>query len=198
LLFFRRPIASLLQRVSEWEGFGQRIKFGKELAEVQQKVDKALETADISGDLDYVTLPPETRPPEDVGSSKRPAPPQEPAAQAHRTPSSSWERLALEADSSPSSTVLMAWRRLEMTILGLAQGVSGRPSAGSNVHAALPVLQEAGYLADDLAAAIVQLERLRNAVAYGEHDPTPGEASVYVEQARQLAVLVQLVSSHVG
>jgi hypothetical protein len=204
LLFFRRPIASLLQRVSEWEGFGQKIKFGKELAEVERKVDLALETADITGELDYAILPPETHPPGEVGSSKRPAAPQEPAAQAPappaeratpvpRSPSSSWERLAFEADSSPSSTVLMAWRRLETTILGLAQAVSGQ-SAGSNIQAAMRVLQEAGFLSEDLTGAVLQLQRLRNAVAHGEHDPTPGEASAYVEQAQQLTTLVQILS----
>jgi hypothetical protein len=198
LLFFRRPIASLLQRVSEWEGFGQKIKFGKELAEVEQKIDQALENADIGGQLDYVDLPPDAHPPGDIGSSRPPAPPEERAARAARPPSSFWERLAFEADSSPSSTVLMAWRTLETTILGLAQGLSGQPSAGSNVQAALPVLQEAGYVSKELIAAVEQLQRLRNAVAHGEHDPTPGEASAYVEQARQLNTLVQILSYENG
>jgi hypothetical protein len=198
LLFFRRPIASLLQRISEWEGFGQKIKFGKELAEVEQKIDQALETADISGQMDYVVVPPETSPPEEVGSSGRPAPSGKRGGRAPRPPSSVWERLAFEADSSPSSTVLMAWRTLETTILGLARGLSSQPSAGSNVQAALPVLKKAGYVSEELIAAVEQLQRLRNAVAHGEHDPTPGEASAYVEQARQLNTLVQLLSYKTG
>jgi hypothetical protein len=87
----------------------------------------------------------------------------------------------------------MAWRRLETTILGLAQAVSGQ-SAGSNIQAAMRVLQEAGFLSEDLTGAVLQLQRLRNAVAHGEHDPTPGEASAYVEQAQQLTTLVQILS----
>jgi hypothetical protein len=111
--------------------------------------------------------------------------------QAQNEPSS----LAREAEVNPSYVVLQAWEQLSAAIADLAGIVLPGQRIGQwNSWRFLPELQKRELLTADLVNAVNDLRNLRNQVAHGQSNPTPGEAVAYADSAQVLAVVARNVA----
>jgi hypothetical protein len=190
LLFFRRPVAALLRSVSEWEGFGKHVKFGEQVAAAEEKVEDAAGAVEATTAEGGAVAPQEKTGPREA------------------------DELALIADSNPSYAVLAAWEALEGSILNLGETAFSEEYLGNrlsaseikqaqravrtgNVRGVLRGLLQANVVSTDLGAAMNELRDLRNAVAHGAHNPTPGEALTIVESARKCREAVETIMAGV-
>jgi hypothetical protein len=58
----------------------------------------------------------------------------------------------------------------------------------------LPELVKDGHIRESFPTAVLELLDLRNNVAHGQHNPTPGEAVAYVESVRGLTSIARYVA----
>lgn len=77
--------------------------------------------------------------------------------------------LASEAEANPSFVVIKSWEELSSALTGIT-------------GAALP---------GEFNKAASELHDLRNRVAHGQNNPTPGEACAYAESAQRLSVVAK-------
>lgn len=98
--------------------------------------------------------------------------------------------LAREAGANPAFAILTSWERLTAALLDLAGArldlqANARPPMRTGVDA-LQRLRTARLIDDNFYEAATQLRQLRDRVAHGQHNPTPGEAVAYVETGEEL------------
>jgi hypothetical protein len=158
-VIFRNDVSRLLGKLTGWEGFGQKISFGEGLAQAEEKsAHIEIEPSEPSGS----TAPPETV--SDDGYA--------------------W--LVRQAEENPSYVVLTSWEQLTGALADLAGAMSTdkhRPPRTRAPGALLTWLERHGPLTKSTTNAIHSLRDLRNQVAHGQHNPTPGEALAYAELA---------------
>lgn len=180
VVVLRRHLAPLIRRITSYEGLGQKITFGQELAKAEQEVEDL-----TSSQSDH--LPPAS---------------QEGSADAEN------DRYLVLAEQAPTGVLLDAWVRVERAILRLGElhGAQETPMGKSGARikrAPMPprLVQIVGYLADRgiiprmMLRIIDRLRRLRNEVAHGQHEPTPGEATTYAATAREVAEILEKLAT---
>lgn len=169
VLIFRRQIAGLIGRIRSYEGLGQKLTFGDQLAETEDSVDAAVES--IASSPDGTDAP--TRPALD-----------------------SADPLAREAEENPSFAVIQGWEGLSRSLQGLITTALG-PGRGTpkSIPRATRELERAGIVNDRFVQAVEELRQLRNKVAHGQHNPSPGEAVAYVASARELSRAAETLSA---
>jgi hypothetical protein len=101
--------------------------------------------------------------------------------------------LARDAEANPSFTIIQAWENLSDLLVGyidvvLAMGQRGRFS----LTTWLQTMEKQQEVTPSFVEAVKDVQRLRNAVAHGEHTPTPGEAVAYVDTVSKLAYVAAL------
>lgn len=160
----RRPIAELLPTLREYEGMGQRLSFGDRLAQVEDSVEQA--AASIEQPLSNQI--------EDFGGEQK--------------SSDESNTLVREAEANPSYVVLTSWERLRGAMDDLAGSVRDgtRRSLGQSVVAQLSDIRKSKLTNESFLRAVEELRHLRNRVAHGQHNPSPGEALTYAESAEEL------------
>ena len=181
VLVFRKPLAALLGRVSSYEGMGQKVTFGEELAEVEAEVDALVQEAVARDELDA----PDRE--QEIGQDRS-------AAEGLRA-------------FGASGAVIHAWGTIERAMSKLVVGdyVSSRlldqfrqPSmvlGWGPARLAGPLIQ-VGILPVTLGPVLDDLGKLRNKVAHGLHNPTDGEAITFSRTAAEVvAVLNSLRAS---
>jgi hypothetical protein len=102
------------------------------------------------------------------------------------------------AQANPSFVIIRAWEQLSAALDDL-RGVT-QPERRSVRNGRIPrELIESGVFTQDFARAVEELRGLRNRVAHGESNPTPGEAAAYAGSAAALTNyarnLVELISN---
>jgi hypothetical protein len=89
------------------------------------------------------------------------------------------------AQSNPPYVIIQAWEQISGA-LDLLKDVAQPGRKGSWNGRIPPELIENGIVAADFAQAIQELRELRNRVAHGQSDPTPGEAAAYTATTARL------------
>jgi hypothetical protein len=166
LILFRKPLTDLIGRVSTYEGLGQKLQFGQKLAGAEQSVNEAVTQAgaELSGDHG------ESRGSKDADTKNL-------------------EELGLAklAATNPSFVIIKAWEELSGSLDRLVRIVmSGTYERRTPIYW-LPTLVADGVVNESFSNAVRELFDLRNQIAHGKNDPTPGEAIAYAKSARQLS-----------
>jgi hypothetical protein len=168
-------LRALIGRVDSWEGLGQKLSFGRKLAEAGKQAELA--TSAVANEL---------------------------AAADHEVPPEDADRftaLAKDAADNPSYSITAAWDELQRAMAELVSSASVDLDAlDMRVHlktgaAALAAIRRIGYVDDSFVEAVNGLRQLRNKVAHGQHKPTPDEAVSYVASARELARASQVLAN---
>ena len=169
VVIFRTHIASLLGRIKSYKGMGQEVTFGDGLAVAENSVEEAARS--VSGDESG-----------DKRTETEPSP------------------LAREAEDNPSFVVIRAWEQFVVALNELAEGRlpirNIRPDSFlSDPSLILRSLRKSEIVNDEFVTAATELRLLRNKVAHGQHNPTPGEALAYAESARSLGIVAGIMSN---
>lgn len=192
LAIFRRPVTKLIGRATQYKGFGQEITFGKELADVESKVQSFTDMR-----VEYLWLDNRTRysseaekrrverrrvaeltqgPAKEVGPS---------AAEDRGTLSAPDYRMLNQlveiAQEHPSQAVLAAWDWLRGII------TSRLPENSRLEETWVPL---SWVVPSQVADVVRELNALRDKVAHGQHTPTPGEAITYINACKQMARVI--------
>jgi hypothetical protein len=180
ILTFRKKIGALIERVKSYEGMGQKVTFGEELAEVEEKVD----------DLTSSQSPELQQPSQDELTDEEPDP------------------YVFIAERAPSAVIIDSWVRIEKAIMKLAdlyeprdevvrrsQGRFVRKGMRASAAHTLGYLAELGVIPASMFEVITRLRQLRNAVAHGAHEPTPGEATTYRDTAREVWEILERLAT---
>lgn len=170
LFIFRSPLTDLLGRIVSYEGLGQKVNFGRKLAGVEKSVSKA--AAQTQKAVEPSQLDIDLEKPGFLG-------------------------LAALATSNPSFVVIKAWDDLESELERLVETVFPDTKEVNPVRR-LPDLVRAGQLNESFPSAVLELRELRNNVAYGQHNPTAGEALTYLQSAQELMGTAAQVSGYVS
>jgi len=199
---FRKPLTKLIGRVKSAEVAGQKFKFGPQLEEAEDKSAAAFSdapaqpAADEASSLgvfsrvfrqfnryDLWTTIPEPR---DETVAPTPFEQGEMARQATNA-------LAREAEANPSFTIIQAWDSLSQILFSYKDVVLPREQRGrSSLASWLQEMEKQKEVTPSFVEAVKDVRRLRNAVAHGEHNPTPGEAVAYVDTVSKLAYVAAL------
>jgi hypothetical protein len=194
VLFFRQPLIKLIGRIKSAQVAGQSFEFGPQLEEAEDKTNVAVsDSAVIPGAA-------EVKPPGQITEEKvSPSSLDDEASvsQEHdqgarsdfeiaEEARSRVSKLALDAEANPSFTVLRAWEELSSVLADQIGTVLPEKQRSGNPLALLPEMQKGGMMTPSYIEAVQDVRRLRNAVAHGQHNPTPGEAIAYVETISKL------------
>jgi hypothetical protein len=162
IVLFRRPLAALIGRVRSYEGLGQKFTFGEELAGAEVSVNEALESVKASQDDTEKRIATEPSP------------------------------LVREAEANPSFVVIQAWEQLSAALEDLVGAAELNRTPRGTPVGWLPDLHRRELVSPDFVKAVYELRELRNKVAHGQHNPTPGEAVAYAESAQALAATARV------
>jgi hypothetical protein len=206
VLILRVPLTGAIGRMTSFEGFGQKIKFGERLDKAEQSVSDALQSAQTSTQGTGGTAAPGnfgTAPsPDGTGT----APATGPAFGSGTgtgtglTSTDPGDRMVItelsqEAEGNPSFTIIAAWEGLNQAVGELVRTkLPDSAGTGSPVRR-LPELQKQGSVTPSFVKAVGELRDLRNLVAHGRHNPTAGEAVAYSSAALNLGQIARNVTS---
>lgn len=213
VVFFRQPLIKLIGRLKSAQVAGQSFEFGPQLEEAEDRADVAVSDSalipsaagvrppgEITGEKVLPSSPdggasPGGTSPSDASSDKASVSPERgqdaaglAIAMAEQA-QSNVRQLSEEAEANPSFVVLRAWEILSSLLADYVGTFLPAKLGGKSPYALLPELQELGKLSSSYVAAVQDLRRLRNAVAHGQHNPTPGEAIAYVETTGKLVFI---------
>ncbi len=193
LLIFRGPLAELLGRIISYEGLGQRVSFGRKLAGAEKSVSQAVAQAQEAAErpqigdadakqtvVDRAKIISTEQYPQDIDLEKH-----------------GFIGLAALAAVNPSFVVIKAWEDLEAELRKMVKTVFP-DSKVVNPLRVLPDLVREGHVDKSFPNAVLELRDLRNNVAYGQHDPTAGEAVTYLESTQELMIISAMVRGRVG
>ena len=170
-IVFRRPLAQLLGRIKSYKGLGHELTFGDRLADAEDSVKEAARgvPSEKTGTEQIVDIEPSP--------------------------------LAREADANPSFVVIRSWEQVVSALNDLAgiAGISvGNPRSRNVSSALLRDLRKFELINPEFVTAVTELRDLRNKVAHGEHNPTPGEAAAYAESAQVLSATALMMAEFVA
>ena len=168
VLVFRIQLGHLLGRIRSYKGMGQELTFGDRLADAENSVDEAVRSAQVK----------------EGGSAP---------IETEASP------LAREAEANPSCVVIRAWEDVASAIVDLSVAwMPDRDWRRNLFSPSLPgELLRAGLLNDEFVKAARELFELRNSVAHGKNNPTPGEAVAYAESAQVLAATARIMADFI-
>lgn len=161
VIIFRGRFGDLIGRVTDWEGLGQKVSFGKKLAEAEAKADDLKAAAQDSL-------------PDPLDDELR-----ELARESEENPSfvllASWERVM-----GAVADLVGAWSQAGIP-----------PPKTRSPGAELAWIRKNHALTEGVQETIGSLRQLRNAVAHGQHRPLPGEAVTYAEIAGEVTDILR-------
>jgi hypothetical protein len=165
VLVLRSALAGAISDIAEWSGFGQTIKFARQIAQSERQVEAAT-TAVAQGLPESLT----------------------PEASVEASPET-----AELAETNASYVVISSWESLWRSVLDLAGYLDLLSPRGRRAtqSAVLQALKSSAHVPDQFVAAIEELRGIRNEVAHGDRAPSPGQALSYVEQASQIEALTR-------
>jgi hypothetical protein len=171
---FRAPLRELIGRIKSYEGLGQKVTFGDQLAKTEDSVEAAVGSIGAGPEAT-------DRLPTDEPAAVLPNP------------------LALDAQANPSFAVITAWEQVSgalADLVGAAFSEEELKASGARRTPSwwVPELRRRGVMSETFERAIRELRDLRNHVAHGQHNPTPGEAVAYVETASELSRAMRVLA----
>ncbi|MCT9931871.1 hypothetical protein N5079_16810 [Planotetraspora sp. A-T 1434] len=175
LLLFRKPLGELIKNIKSYEGLGQKITFGEELAQLEQAAENLEVSSTASERIEAPTSGPRSEG-DALGAN-------EPAGEADER--AAIDRFVMLAQQAPSAAVIDAWIKIEVALRRLAkifrmQEDDRRPLSSAEI--ARRLVRENAIPQESLGQ-FDSFRRLRNDVAHGAHVPTPGEALAYADAA---------------
>ena len=161
LVLFRKSLADLIVRLRSYKGMGQEVEFGERLAMAEESARLAVKNVSESVEGEARELP------EQLGAEPR--------------------LLIHEAEKKPSYVIIRAWEDLELGLTDLAGVVfPGRPMREGIARLLADLETKDTGLAASFYDAVREFRDLRDRVAHGDHNPTPGEAIAYVQSINRL------------
>jgi hypothetical protein len=167
VVLFRKHLADLIGRIKSYKGLGHELTFGDRLADAENSVEEAARNLPVDKDEPKLI---------EVGSNP----------------------LMREAEANPSFVVISSWEQVFSAINDLVRAALG----DKHVHgprgftvSALRQLQENGLVSPEFVTATDDLADLRNKVAHGQHNPTPGEAITYARSAQVLTWTARMATA---
>jgi hypothetical protein len=113
--------------------------------------------------------------------------------------SSTWGSQENLAEQAPSAAIMASWIEIEKIIERLAtQHDLGAKVRIGNPYGTYKLLAERRIVPGSILPALSDLRGLRNAVAHGVHEPTPGEAYAYTSMARKVGNILEGISGIEG
>jgi hypothetical protein len=163
IVIFRKPLIRLIGNIRQYEGFGQKITFGEELAGTENRINEVVRKKEVTG----ITDAPLGRP-------------------ASEGPVSN--ELSVLAENHPSLTVLSAWDGLYKILMATVERDRGH---GATLGSQKFWNRLADVIPKEWIEMIKSLYHLRNMVAHGQHKPMPGEAVAYVESCEDMSRMIE-------
>jgi hypothetical protein len=161
LVLFRKPFADLIVRLRSYKGMGQEVEFGERLAMAEESARLAIKNVSESVESEARELPEQLE--------------AEPRLLIH------------EAEKKPSYVIIRAWEDLELGLTDLAGVVfPGRPMREGITRLLADLETKDTGLAASFYDAVREFHDLRDRVAHGDHNPTPGEAIAYAQSINRL------------
>lgn len=184
LVLFRRPLVELLGRIVSYEGLGQKVSFGRKLANAENTVSRA--TADVQDVAVRAQINATSGSRQMVhGQSPSVATSKNEGIREIDLEKSGFLGLAAVATANPSFVVIKGWEDLRTELQALVRAEF--PDAKvRNPLDMLPKLEKDKYVNHSFVSGVMELFDLRNNVAHGLHNPTPGEAVAYLNSAERL------------
>jgi hypothetical protein len=193
LLIFRRPLTDLLGRIISYEGLGQKVSFGQKLAGAEESVSRAVAQAPKT--VEQTQL-------DDAATDNSVTERTLRALTILRLQNKDIDlqnagllQLAELATSNPSFVVIKAWEDLYAQLTAMVKSVFPDADVHNPVYW-FPELVKGKHIRESFPSAVLELLDLRNSVAHGQHNPTPGEAVAYVESARDLTNIARRVADY--
>ena len=169
VIIFRRHLADLIGRIKSYKGLGQELTFGDRLADAEDSVEEAARNAQANENAPGCIVNIEPNP------------------------------LAREAETNPSFVVIRSWEQVVSAVNDLAcAGMSGGTASRSFSTSLLNELRRSELVSEEFFIAVIELRNLRNKVAHGKHNPTPGEAAAYAESAQVLSATAHMMADFVA
>jgi hypothetical protein len=197
LAIFRRPIAKLIGRATQYKGFGQEITFGDELADVESKVQKFWSYMEAHfSEAHKLTANKSVAGPQRIPELTQPSawarePKRIEGEEIPPEPSyAELNQLVQIAQNFPSQAILDAWewlRNVAANTLPDKSNLDRMEEKGWRMHWIVPA---------QISGAVSELNDLRDKVAHGRHTPTPGEAIAYVQTCEQMARAIYRAFPH--
>jgi len=195
LLIFRSPLAELLSRIVSYEGLGQKVDFGQKLAGAEKSVKKAVAQAQEAVERTQSDGTSAEQPLADLESWKITSTEQSQHDIDLDRPG--FLGLAALATSNPSLVVIKAWEDLRVALKETAR-IAIPDTREVNPLPQLRELAREGYVDESFVNAVMELRDLRGSVAYGQHNPTAGEAVTYLESVQELMAIAAMVRGQVS
>ncbi|HEY0695555.1 MAG TPA: hypothetical protein VGD71_41780 [Kribbella sp.] len=165
IAIFRRQLAGIIGQIRSYEGLGQRLTFGDELAKAEEEAEELLPPEATQAQPD-----PETQPVWIAVSQ-----------QATSTPAAAILKSWVEVERATR-------------LLAEGHGLQA-PSIKESLSTLLGELIDQHIIPSSVGRVIQRLRVLRRQVAHGRHEPTAGEALTYVATARDVAELLATLTA---
>jgi len=190
-VIFRGSLGALLQRITSYEGAGQKLTFGAEVEKAEREVVDDLDTPAIFvGESGAVNERATSGCAGLEGSAER----VDAGGSIRQFDDSRWDQLARLASISGSAAVIEAWRSVEVALRDLTVRVGvkkwGEPVVSPYLAPSrlIQELREQGVDGLDYVEGAVQsLSRLRNEAAHSKIEISENEALGYADFALSVA-----------
>ncbi|MET9288807.1 hypothetical protein [Nocardia beijingensis] len=172
LVILRKPLRSVVERLTRIEAFGVTGDFGERLAQLEEHVDE-LEAPSTNGE----------------GNT---------AERRSGTPAddfSGYDGLLRIVQVMPELGVVKAWMDVERAIDLLYEQLEPGDRRPKPIYVKARSLVGAGVLPERVVKPLDELRALRNQVAHGLHKPNVGEALTYVQRAEEVTRLLAAAGS---
>jgi hypothetical protein len=105
--------------------------------------------------------------------------------------------LVRQAETNPSFVVLQSWDQITYALADLARAAKLGLEIRASIFRALSEMQKMNLVNEEFVKAVSEFQDLRNRVAHGRHNPTPGEAVAYAESAQVLALVARSMADFI-
>lgn len=161
VVLLRTPLGSALKRVTDFEGFGVKSRFGEGIQRAEDAVEQL------------------STPPASIS-------PAEPAEE----PIDLAEQLSTIAAISPGAAVVISWNEIEQSLGHLYRQSGNDLWPGISPYVAMSELIDQGIIPKTLGKPLNELRNLRNSVAHGLAEPNTAEALAYLQIAQNVQAIL--------
>lgn len=176
-IIFRSQLRKLIDKISDFKGFGVEAKFGEKLEDLAEQVadNATTNSAPPSADREIIA--------NTEGSSR------ETEAPFKRIDASKMSEVERELLLSlrPDVAIMDGWLRIQRALFDLSARIGVSEPRGS-AYQVIRNLEKLGFIDSPMAEQLQKARHLRNIVAHGHNDTiTRSEAALYAQTAAVLA-----------
>jgi hypothetical protein len=174
VVIMRHQLASLIHRITSYEGLGQKLTFGQELAKVEEQIE--------------ALAPPKSHVPQQPQSTEQD---ERYILMAQQAPAA----VVLAAWRDVEVGLMKLWERYAASDHDKTRSVKKNLPGHPNPFEIARWLDENHIIPTPLKRVIDSQRQLRNRSAHGGPDPTVGEAIAYAETAREVGEILSKLAS---